>query len=179
MRTLSTLLAAAVIAAFGFTNPVQALVETVDLWADGGDGGFKVGIVEVFDNGGGSFDVTYTTDNPWRLFEIHTEGDNDDNCANVPQTKKGSPKVGQFEQATELSLATAANTTTLTHTLTGLAFDFCVAAHAVVFDPTFHDDIDTLPEAFDDTEETAWGDGEIGTQFTTGRNWSTYFLVED
>ncbi len=35
-----------------------------------------------------------------------------------------------------------------------------------------------IKERFDNSEETAWGDGEYGTQFSDTRNWATYFTVD-
>ena len=176
MRTLASLLAAAAIAAFGlgFPGTAHAADFVVDLTADNGDGvtGINVGTVTVSDNGG-SFDVTYATTSPWVIVEIHTHADADDDCTNVPQTKKGSPKIGKFDFATEYTLATAV--TSATHTIADIADVFCVAAHAVVFDPTADAD---LQAAFDLTEETAWGDGDGGTEFQDDRGWATYFTVD-
>jgi hypothetical protein len=183
MRTLATLLAAAAIAAFGFATPAHAGDVVVDLIADNGDdlGGILVGDVTV-SGGPGNFTVTYDTSaGDWLIVEIHTHAVNEDDCSTVPQTKKGSPKVGHFDEATERSPASAVDNDS--HTILGLDGNdssvdndiVCIAAHAVVYDSTAAGA--TPQERFDNSEETAWGDGD-GTEFQEDRGWATYFTVD-
>ncbi len=173
MRTLVTLLAAAAIAAIGFAAPASADHLVVDLTADNGDGlgGILVGTVTVHD-AGGTITVTYDRINPWLIVETHTHLDLSADCSGVPQTGKGNPKVGKFADQTPFTLpGTTSEVATFTDT-----FDpgttVCIAAHAVVYDDT---GILTAEEKFDLTEETAWGDGDDGTQFANDRNWATFF----
>ena len=183
MRTLVTLLAAAAIAAFGFTTPAHAADVVVDLIADNGDdlGGIVVGDVTV-SGGPNDFTVTYDTSaGDWLIVEIHTHADETNDCSNVPQTGNHNPKVGKFDFGTEYTPDAAVDNDS--HNITGLDGDdgsdgdaiVCIAAHAVVFDDT--DSGGTAQERFDNTEETAWGDGD-GTEFNDTRGWATYFIVD-
>ncbi len=188
MRTLASLLAVAAIAVFGLTSPAHAGDFVVDLTADNGDdaGGILVGDVTV-SGVSGNFTVTYDTsasslgNGDWLIVEIHTHVDNNNNCDNVPHTRKGSPKVGHFDEATERSPDSAVDSDF--HTILGFDGDdgevddiVCIAAHAVVFDSTAAGA--NPDEQFDNSEETAWGDGNGGTEFQADRGWATYFTVD-
>ena len=174
MRTLASLLAVAAIAAFGFTAPASADHLVVDLTADNGDGlgGILVGTVTVHD-AGGTITVTYDRINPWLIVETHTHLDLSADCAGVPQNKKGNNvKVGKFADQTPFTLpGTTSEVATFADPFAS-GSTVCIAAHAVVYDDT---GIDTAQEKFDATEETAWGDGDDGTQFAGDRNWATFF----
>ena len=173
MRTLASLLAAVAIATFGFTAPATADHMVVPLIADNGDGlgGILVGTVTVHDTNG-QITVTYDRINPWLIVETHTHLDGaSTTCANVPQTRKGNPKVGKFADQTPFTLPGSTQViATFTDTFAA-GSTVCVAAHAVVYDDTGGL---TDQEKFDLTEETAWGDGDGAGQFP-GRNWATFF----
>ena len=187
MRKLATLTAAAALI-FGITAGSAIADVVVDLVADNGDGlgGIVVGDVTV-SGAANNFTVTYDTsaasagNGDWLIVEIHTHAVNEDDCSTVPQTGKGNPKVGRFDFGTEVTVAAAVDT--LSHTILNLDGDdgtvdndiVCIAAHAVVFDDT---DGGTRQENFDNTEETAWGDGDGGTEFASDRQWATFFTVD-
>ena len=182
MRKLATVTAAAALAiGLGFAGPAHAAEFVVDLIA-GNHGGTLVGDVTV-SGAADDFTVTYdTSDGDWLIVEIHTHAVNENDCSTVPQTGKHNPKEGKFEFGTELTPAAAVDN--LSHNITGLDGDdgidgddiVCIAAHALVYDDSAAGE--TPLERFDNSEETAWGDGEFGTQFSYTRNWATYFTVD-
>ncbi len=174
MRKIASIPAAAALA-MGLALSGTALADhmVVDLTADNGDGigGILVGTVTVHDTNG-QITVTYDRINPWLIVETHTDLDSAPNCSNVPQTGKGNPKVGKFADQTPFTLP--GSTQVIATFIDGFDLNsiVCVAAHAVVYDDTGGL---TDQEKFDLTEETAWGDGDGGTEFANDRNWATYF----
>lgn len=144
-----------------------------------------VGTVTVTDNGG-TLVVEFDAADPWLIFEAHAAaGEIVDGYCDVPQTGGGNPKVGKFEGQEEVGVP---GSDPLTINLSDVFADgstICIAAHAVVYDPTlagddpgnltgcdFSDDGEvTEEEAFECSEETAWADG---TAFD-GKSWATWF----
>lgn len=172
MRTLASLLAVAAIAVFGLTSPASANHAMVDLTADNGDGlgGILVGTVTVHDTGG-QITVTYDRMSPWLIVETHTDLDLSADCSGVPQTGKGNPKVGKFADQTPFTLPGSMQVIATFTDIFPSGSTVCVAAHAVVYDDT---GVDSDLDKFNATEETAWGDGDGGTQFANDRNWATF-----
>ncbi len=190
MKPLAKLTAAAAIAAFslGFAGPAMAGEYETDLTGYNGKknsyvGGY-VGAVTV-SGMAGDFTVEYdTSGGDWLIVEIHTHAVNENDCSTVPQTGSGNPKIGKFDFQTSYSVEAADDMAT--HTITGLDGGgdniVCIAAHAVVFEPSLLDpeneDLDTLQEVLDAFGQTAWGDGDFGTQFSSRNGWATYFTVD-
>ncbi|MBU0953235.1 MAG: hypothetical protein KKA90_02320 [Nanoarchaeota archaeon] len=107
--------------------------------------------------------VTYTTTGHWVMDEVHLQLG--DELEDIPQTKKGNPKVGHFEFNVEFN--TPVTTYSVTKPISELNLDdndVVVAAHAVVTDTVTGQ------------TETAWGDTQ-GLQFP-GKNWAMYFVHE-
>ncbi len=172
MKKLTTTGAVTLALGLGFAAATLADHASKDLIADNGDslGGIDVGMVVVHD-AGGTITVTYTRDVPWLIAETHTDLDLSSDCAGVPQTGSGNPKVGKFDEQSDFTLPGSTQVIeTFTDTFPA-GSTVCVAAHAVVYDPTADGDPQT---AFNLTEETAWGDGDGPGEFP-GRNWATYF----
>jgi hypothetical protein len=128
--------------------------------------------VEVIDNGDTEeFCATYTTTGGWELVETHFWLGED--LADMPQTRKGNPKVGNFPYHS--GDITGQTTYTVCVDLNqfgteGGADDLCdlllyAAAHAVVRKDNGDGTYQT---------ETGWGDG---TRMVTRGNWATYFTV--
>jgi hypothetical protein len=99
--------------------------------------------------------VIYETDGNWKLIETHlivAESLND-----IPQTKSGNPKIGQFPYASE-------HYPGVTHYTYYVDIDcegpFVIAAHAVV--------------QCGCQCETAWAQGPCYEEFP-GNNWAVYF----
>ena len=190
MRTLAKLTAAAAIAAFGlgFAGPAMAGDYETDLTGYNGNkhnyvGGY-VGSITV-SGGVNDFTVTYdTSGGDWLIVEIHTHAVNENDCSTVPMTGSGNPKIGKFDFQTSYSVEAAVDMDS--HNITGLDGGgdniVCIAAHAVVFDPSLLDpeneDLDTLQEVLDAFGQTAWGDGDFGTLFSSRHGWATYFTVD-
>ena len=155
------LLSALMIAIIGTFGTVSA--EEFDLIADGGnvETAFPVGVVEVTDDGN-NLTVTYTTTNGWLLNETHLHIANESE-EGIPQTKKGNPKVGQFDYSEEHEPCVEY---TYVIPLDGLSGEVYIAAHAAV-DGTVGETVDETT-----TYESAWGEGD---EFNEGRNWAMYF----
>jgi hypothetical protein len=128
--------------------------------------------VEVIDNGDTEeLCLTYTTTGGWELVETHFWLGED--LEDMPQTNKGSPKVGNFPYhsgditgQTEYTVCVDLNQ----FGTEGGADDLCgmllyAAAHAVVRKDNGDGTYQT---------ETAWGDG--GRMVEKG-NWATYFTI--
>ena len=113
--------------------------------------------------------LNYTTTGDWTLEEVHAfVGESSDD---IPQTKKGTFKNGNFPYKAE-DLSTTSYTFVIPVTdIVGSVEDLCdntlvVAAHAVVSREL---DGDAGVQ-----EETAWGSG---TEQNDDRNWAMYFTV--
>ncbi len=130
---------------------------------------------EIIDNGDTEeLCLTYTTTDGWELIEAHTWVGED--LADMPQTRKGNPVVGNFPyNSGDISGQT---TYTVCVDLNqfgneGGAVDLCgmmlyAAAHAALGKDTDGDGV------YDQTE-TGWGDGD---RMVDRGNWATYFTVE-
>ncbi|MDX1463804.1 MAG: hypothetical protein R3359_12165 [Marinirhabdus sp.] len=110
------------------------------------------GTLLVTENPNGDTVVRYETSNGWTLDAVHLYyGD----CAEIPTTGAGNPKIGHFPVNVELSVGT----TTFEHTiesLDGSTFTGCLMAHAVVNNG--------------EQQETAWAEGES----FGGNSWAMY-----
>ena len=151
------LLSALMIAIIGTFGTVSA--EVCNLIADGGDveTAFPVGVVEVTNDDEYLY-VTYTiTESGWLLNETHLHIANESE-EGIPQTKKGNPKVGQFDYSEEHEPCVEY---TYVIPLDGLSEEVYIAAHAAV------------DETVDGTTtyESAWGEGDN----FEGKNWAMYF----
>lgn len=119
---------------------------------------------------GANLKVTYTTTMGWELVETHVWVGS--NLSDMPQTNKGSPKIGNFPYASgDISGATTYTTLIPLNVLGFFCPDdadaeFFVAAHAVV----------QLPDGSDDgfQEETAWA---CGDRFVERGAWGTFFTI--
>ncbi len=144
------LLSALMIAIIGTFGTVSA-EETVDLIAGGNQ---VIGNVTVTNDTTNIY-VTYTTIDGWLLNETHLQVAEE--IADIPQTKKGNPKVGKFDNSNiHDPCVTQVEYTILNDYTTGDVV--IIAAHAAVDGPT--------------TYESAWGNG---TEFAEDRNWAMYF----
>lgn len=117
---------------------------------------------------GDNLEVTYTTTGGWELVETHLWVGDD--LADMPQTRKGNPKVGNFPyQSGDI---TGATTYYFTVPLSMLDF-FCpaddgnyfIAAHAALQKPDGSGGYLT---------ETGWANGE---RIVEKGNWATYFSI--
>ncbi|MBC2748331.1 MAG: hypothetical protein HF975_15285 [ANME-2 cluster archaeon] len=152
------LLSALMIAIIGTFGTVSA-EETVDLIASNGNGqGIDVGNVTVTNNATHIF-VEFTTIEGWLLNETHLHIANESE-EGIPQTKKGNPKVGQFDNSEEHEPCVDGYTYVIP--LNELSGEVYIAAHAAV-DGT----VDGTT-----TYESAWGEGD---EFNEGKNWAMYF----
>jgi hypothetical protein len=115
-----------------------------------------VGTVDVYIDAF-SLSIVYSTIPGWNLDETHMSIGN---CTgDIPATGSGNPKVGHFEySALHTSGTSVVNYTTDS---TSLAFETCIAAHAVVTSSTGQN-------------ETSWGAG-VGFP---GRAWATYIELD-
>ncbi|MGJ8664943.1 MAG: hypothetical protein ACSHW7_01130 [Patiriisocius sp.] len=112
---------------------------------------YNAGRVTIVQLGLGNYEVSYEMDNGWELDYAHLfAGD----CALMPTTKKGNPKVGHFP----FKSSNQNGDSTLTFTLNFDDFPncMCLAAHAEVHKGN--------------QRETAWA---AGTDFPGG-SWATY-----
>ena len=167
------LLSALMIAIIGTFGTVSA--EVYNLTADGGDEmtAFKVGEVEVT-NDGVNLSVTYKiTEIGWEMTETHLHIANE-SVDGIPQTKKNNPIPGQFDYSEEHVPSVTEYTYEIP--IDGFSGEVYIAAHAVVRDeenPILDDegtpilDIDGELTYF---EESAWGND---LPFK-GKNWGMY-----
>ena len=155
------LLSALMIAIIGTIGTVSA--EEFNLTASGGDE--IIGVVEVT-NDGNNLSVIYTiTEGGWCISETHLHIENESKD-DIPQTKKGNPKVGQFDHSEEHE--PCVNGYTYEIPLNGLSGEIYIAAHAAV-QLVGVDSITNEPTI---ECESAWG---FGTEFADDRNWAMYF----
>lgn len=137
-----------VMTAFAFTiaaTPVATATShetTVDLLAGQN---VDVGDVVISDDGT-DLTVTYTTVEGWAMTETHLAVG--DTVADVPQTKSGNPKVGQFADSTYHDPAVTEYTYTVPIPAGVTGDDVVVAAHAVVVE------VDTT--TLDVVSDTSW-----------------------
>ena len=114
-----------------------------------------VGTVNVWNDADNLYVKYVITDQDWCLTETHLQVAT--SLAGIPQTKKGNPIPGQFEENDEHDCVTEV---LYTYNLVEKEWSddtgFFIAAHAVVFNEKI---------------ETAWADG---LDFD-GKNWATYF----
>jgi hypothetical protein len=103
--------------------------------------------------------VTYDAHGDWVIEEVHLAIGS--SLADIPQTKKGNPRPGQFPL--KATYQPGVSTATLCTPFTGGFDEVFVAAHAVV--------TGAPGGAYSGQEETGWGDG---FDFP-GSNWATYF----
>ena len=137
--------------------------------ANSNGNGETVGTVTVTDHSG-TLNVSFEMNFPFLLFEAHSAAGL--SCEDIPQTKKGNPKVGKFESSWESAGFPGSSVVNLTLNNTYPAgAEICVAAHAVVYDSTGGA---THEEAFINTAESAWADGDG----FPGRNWATNFQFQ-
>lgn len=109
--------------------------------------------------------VTYDLQDGWRMTESHLHLAAD--CEDIPQTRRGNPKVCRFDYARAYDPAVQTDTYVVDQTDHGFGDDeLCIAAHAAVVEL---DDDNVV------RNETAWGDG---TRFTERGNWAMHFAYE-
>ncbi len=157
--------AVAAISFLAATTPAVAQIcgeaMTVDLLAGQTT---KVGTVTVSNDEAGVLSVTYSTLDDWYLTETHLHVSA--SFDQIPQTRKGNPKVGQFELQREYDPPVMEDTYEILLADEGVVADgesvLFIAAHAVVVQ------VDDEGNVF--AEETAWAEG---TQFPW-RNWAMY-----
>lgn len=122
-----------------------------------------VGSVD-FSNDEANLGISYSTTGGWSLREVHAHVAC--SLSDIPQTKTGNPKVGNFDYSASLDAGTTSYSFTIgldsIECLTACDQDVVIAAHAVV---EYTDASGNVVQA-----ETAWGSG---TGFP-GRNWATY-----
>ncbi|NOR59789.1 MAG: hypothetical protein GQ469_04035 [Methanosarcinales archaeon] len=155
------LLSALMIAIIGTFGTVSA--EVYNLTADGGDEmtAFKVGEVEVT-NDGDNLTVTFSiTEVDWEMTETHLHVATDESPILV--TNKGNPKVGKFDY----SSSTVHEYTIPIPDGCVVGNDVTIAAHAAV---QLFEGVVEGEEVYRD--ESAWGEG---VEFNEDRNWAMYF----
>jgi hypothetical protein len=118
----------------------------------------EIGLVYV-DRVGDELVITYETDEGWYLVETHLIVAA--SLEEIPQTKKGNPKIGHFPYANEHNMATM-----FTYIIPVDGEAFFIAAHAVVYNEC------------KDKYETAWGQGENQFEFP-GNSWALGFTFPD
>jgi len=154
-----------------FLAPVMASAGQA-LIQDNGDGtGATVGMVDVSYDGE-NIAVKFTTEEPYRLLEAHAAAAAE--CADIPQNKKGNPKVGRFElgwNSPSLAGETEVGLSPLVATSYAPGDVICIAAHAVVYNA---EGGETVEEAIENTMESAWADGDL----FAGKSWATHFPFE-
>ena len=164
-----------VVASLMVVSSASAQVTIVDLIADGGDPAtaFKVGEVQITDNGG-----TITVDyinivSPWVILETHVgvgvlRASDGKFIGGVRVNKGGNPKTGQLrnEDGDTITLPTGLDP----------GDKIIVAAQAHVQNPTdvvVPDDPLTPEDETEYREESAWADGDG----FPGSNWATYVVI--
>ena len=132
---------------------------------------------------GGVLCVLYETEGDWKLVETHfiIAASPEE----IPQTKKGNPKVGHFpygddelgEYDAEDNLIGGADSYEECIELELEVGTYIIAAHASLLN------LDNIVDSVPDTDpavpiyqqETGWGEGE---EFADDRNWAMYFIFE-
>ena len=117
-----------------------------------------VGTVSVW-NDAATLYVQYETTDNWVINESHLAVET--SIEEIPQTKNGNPKPGQFEYSNESVTTDYTYEIPIEWDVNTTVF---IAAHAEVL---LLNETGVVIQ-----EETAWGDGE---QFNEGRNWAMYF----
>jgi len=127
--------------------------------------------------------VTYETEDDWKLVETHFVIAA--SPEEIPQTKKGNPKVGHFpygddelgEYDAEDNLIGGADSYEECTELELEVGTYIIAAHASMLnlDNIIGTVPDTDPEVPIYQQETGWGEG---TEFADDRNWAMYFTFE-
>lgn len=160
---------------FGRSNP--AILERVVV--DGGATSVDLLAGQYIDAGNVTVDVvdndlvvTYTTENDYYLLETHLWVGED--LADMPQTRKGNPKIGNFPyNSGDISGATSYTVTRpLSEFGLDMSMDVCdpvnlyIAAHAVV-------GLSDGNGGYTDTE-TGWADGD---NFVSRGSWATFFTL--
>ena len=167
MKTISLLTLALIVTLMASTasasNGFGYLAADNDYW------GTQAGEVNVSKDGSNLI-ITFSTYSGWSITETHLHVATDFN--DIPQTKKGNPKIGQFDHRAE-------------HVYPGVTTDpyaiplptvwpdpdnkvLYIAAHAVVW----------TSEDGEFREETAWGschNPRYGGNFP-GKSWATYMI---
>jgi Ca-activated chloride channel family protein len=143
------------------------VAQTANLIADGGDEYLDVGDVTIWQDATNVY-VKYVTTGGWEMTETHLHVD--DAVADIPQNKKGNPKIGKFDYSNVHSPAVTEYTYTIPWSLSSGDILY-IAAHAVVRKETGQDDEGNPIYR----EETAWGEG---TGFN-GNSWAMYIKYED
>ena len=135
--------------------------QTVDLLA-GGDQ--VVGNVTVYNDSTNIY-VKYMTFDDWLLNETHVHVAEE--LVDIPQTNKGNPTVGQFNNSTKHEPCVDEYIYTIPLSEIPLTLesgtDIIIAAHAALDG--------TVDETT--TYESAWGNG---TEFADDRNWAMYII---
>ena len=152
------LLSALMIAIIGTFGTVSA--EEIHNLVAGGDqvvGNVAVSIVDE------NISVTFTTIDGWLLNETHLHIANLSEDE-IPQTKKGNPRPGQFDYSEEHVPGVTEYTYVIP--LDGFSGDVYIAAHAVVQKPVL-DEVTGEPVL---DEESAWGNDNP----FKGKNWAMY-----
>lgn len=158
------LIAFALITILTFSVATASAQTVVNLIADGGsvETAIVVGSVEAVMDGDGNLIVTVANDdpeNPWVIGDTKIAAG--ELLEDIPQTKKGNPKVGHFPYISGDPIPL--DLTVGVHTV-------YIAAHAEVLNP---DELVEDPETGElvPRQESAWGEGEG----FPGKNWAMYF----
>ncbi|MFC2008532.1 hypothetical protein ACFLUT_00550 [Chloroflexota bacterium] len=150
-------LALGLVAALSVPMSVGAEAQSVDLLA-GQD--MPVGTVEVWNDGWNLY-VVYTIDaEGWAMTEAHLAVAEE--LADVPQTKKGNPKVGKFAYCEEFVEPVTEWMVTIPLGDLEAGDELVIAAHAAVVN------------AAEELEETAWAEGRP----FPWKNWAMWFGYE-
>lgn len=173
-----------VVASLMLVTPAIAGEFKVDLIAGSrsAHGGTDVGDVTVSDSASVGTDGTvnvnltikFSAEDPWLLAETHLAVA--ESLDDIPQSGGRNPKPGKFEYKWE---AETTNDVVSSYeypaiTLEGLepGATVYIAAHAAVITLGEDADGDGYPDVVEN--ESAWGEGEEGQEFS-GRNWAMYF----
>jgi len=114
-----------------------------------------------------TLEVTYTTTGDWIINETHLAVAS--SLDDIPQTKKGNPKIGHFAKKTAAGLPVEIHDTEVVYSIdlnevegldSGVGGTIIIAAHAVVYNTATC------------VEETAWAN--TGFSFP-GSSWALYF----
>jgi hypothetical protein len=120
---------------------------------------------------GDNLEITFTTTNGWQLKEAHlwTGGD----LADMPQTRKGNPKIGNFPYnsgditgSTSHTFMVPLNTLGVDCSMNNGNSDYYVAAHAALRKVDVDGNVIQT--------ETGWADGST---FVDKGSWATYFTL--
>jgi hypothetical protein len=117
---------------------------------------------------GENLEVTFATTDGWELTEAHLWAGDD--LADMPQTKKGNPKIGNFPHKSGDITGSTSHTfqvplAELEFSCPGEDKSYFIAAHAALRKPDGSGGYQT---------ETGWADGD---RFVEKGSWATYFSV--